>query len=937
MLGRRVETDAFRVLFEDLADGRGRCVLVEGEPGIGKTALLDAVLRQARTVTGLTVCAAACDELAAHTPLSVLLKALGPSSAADTERAERPDAAPGLPTAAAVERVFALIDRRSAEGPLVLAVDDLHAADEASLLVWQRLCAATARTPLLLIGTLRPVPRRNEIDRLRRILKDNSGVSISLDRLTAQDVATLAGHLLGAKPGPRLVERLASAGGNPLYVHELVDALSGSAAIVLEDGKAELPDAEPGAPTRTHGVVDSLAAAVADRLGFLGPETFEVLRTAALLGPEFAVTDLSAALGRPAGLLALAVQEAVAAGIVEPVGLRLRFRHGMLRQALHETIPGPERTALRRAAGRALIENAAPVERVAELIVGDLDAADGWETEWVAQHATELARRSPELAADVFEHILDHADLDAQCHAELRYQLADLCFLLARYERAAELAQQTRDHAQDPDRRGHATWIRANALRRLGLPDRHAETEPDADLPEIWQARLLATQPASPDDDAATHALAPAPAPAPALALALAPALARGEQLADPMTIAYALHTKASASFQASDIPACLDIADRALSAVGSLPEFTDVRILLSSLRISALADQDRFDEAAETLRAARAIDERVGSTRLAPYAVSAAELAYEQGRWDDALTELSAIRGVSPTALHPRHPDTVHGLSALIALHRDDQRTADRHLKALTDAATPTRTPTLATTTTTTTTTTPTPYALLARALNEERAGKSDAALAILRAILEPSYPYPHDRATALPTLVRLALAQDDAPTAARATATTATAHGYVAQWCSALVCDNPAQLAEAADHLRSVGRRPELAWALEDLAVLRIRDGAAPARTALAEALALSRECGAVWDVRRATARLRAHGVRLGNRTANRPRTGPQSLTETERRIAELVGQGMSNPDIAAFLSLSRRTVETHVSRILAKLGAKSRREVAGALLHE
>ena len=59
---------------------------------------------------------------------------------------------------------------------------------------------------------------------------------------------------------------------------------------------------------------------------------------AALLGPEFAVTDLSAALRRPAGLLALSVQEAVTAGIVEPVGLRLRFRHGLLRQALHDRV-----------------------------------------------------------------------------------------------------------------------------------------------------------------------------------------------------------------------------------------------------------------------------------------------------------------------------------------------------------------------------------------------------------------------------------------------------------------------------------------------------------------------------------------------------------------------------------------------------------------------
>jgi DNA-binding CsgD family transcriptional regulator len=852
VLGRHVELDAFRVLLEDLAGGRGRCVLVEGEPGIGKTALLDAALEQARTIPGITVCSAACDAVGSQAPLSVLLRALSPNS---------PPAPPeGLPLAAAVERVFALIDRRSAEGPLLLAIDDLHEADEASLLVWQRLCAATTRTPLLLVGTLRPVPRRTEVDRLRRILKDNAGVSLPLTPLAATDITTLAERLLGTPPGPRLAERLASAGGNPLYVHELV--------------KAELADAEPRSPAQP----DTLARAITNRLAFLGPETLEVLRAATLLGPEFAVTDLSAALHRPAGLLALAVQETVTAGIVEPVGLRLRFRHGLLRQALHETIPAHERTALRQAAARALMQNAAPVERVAELIIGDLDAADGWETDWVALHADDLVRRSPELAVQLFEHILGHADLDDDHQAALRDKLSDLYFTLARYDQAAELAEQILNHTHDPNRRGHATWIAANALARLG---RATEAEEDPQLPEIWQARLQARSPN---------------------------ALSRGEHLSDPMTIGYALYAQSQASFQASDMPGCLEAANRALTlgAISNHPSFTDLRILLSTLRISALTHVDRFDEATETLRTARAIDERVGQARLAPYAITAAELAYQQGRWDDALTELAAIRGVPAPTLHPRNPDAIHGLAALIAIRRDDQRKAEHHLNALTGTTSPT--------------------AILARALYEERAGQLDSALATLQTIPEA--------AAHRPLLVRLALAQNNRPLAAAATES---AQGYVAQWCSALMDNDPDQLSAPADHLRSVGRIPELAWALEDLAVLRIRDGAAPARRALAEARALSTEYGAAWDARRATARLRAHGVRPGNRTTNRPRTGPRSLTETERRIADLASQGMSNPDIAATMSLSRRTVETHISRILAKLGARSRREIAEALRPE
>ena len=204
MLGRRVELAAFQGLLADVAGGgRGRCVLVEGEPGIGKTALLTAVLRRAGTVPGLTVCAAAAAEPSARRPpLSVIFEALGtdPEPARPAEASEEPN-----PLAAyAVERVLALVERRLADGPLLLAVDDLHAADDASLLVWQRLYAVSTHAPLLLVGTLRPVPRRPPISRLRRILKDYAGLTLRLDRLAADDISELAAGIAGARPGPRL-------------------------------------------------------------------------------------------------------------------------------------------------------------------------------------------------------------------------------------------------------------------------------------------------------------------------------------------------------------------------------------------------------------------------------------------------------------------------------------------------------------------------------------------------------------------------------------------------------------------------------------------------------------------------------------------------------------------------------------------------------------
>jgi DNA-binding NarL/FixJ family response regulator len=124
-------------------------------------------------------------------------------------------------------------------------------------------------------------------------------------------------------------------------------------------------------------------------------------------------------------------------------------------------------------------------------------------------------------------------------------------------------------------------------------------------------------------------------------------------------------------------------------------------------------------------------------------------------------------------------------------------------------------------------------------------------------------------------------------------------------------------------------------LGQALEDLAVVRAADGdVAAARTALAEAVDIYAGLGAEWDMLRADARLRPYGVRRRRAGTRRPATGWAALTPTETKVAHLVGDGLSNPDIAKRLFLSRRTVQVHVSSILGKLQLRSRVEVAGQI---
>lgn len=135
------------------------------------------------------------------------------------------------------------------------------------------------------------------------------------------------------------------------------------------------------------------------------------------------------------------------------------------------------------------------------------------------------------------------------------------------------------------------------------------------------------------------------------------------------------------------------------------------------------------------------------------------------------------------------------------------------------------------------------------------------------------------------------------------------------------------------AVEHYRAAGPAVDLAGALEDLAVVLAGRDTAVCRAALNEAVELYAGFGATWDIRRTDARLRRQGIRRGVRGARTPRTvtGWAALTDTERRVAMLIAEGRSTVDIAAVMFLSRRTVQTHVSHVLAKLDLHSRVEFA------
>src|SRR5262249_26709549 len=124
---------------------------------------------------------------------------------------------------AAAEHVLALVDDICAAGPAVLVVDDLQWADAATVSVWHRLSRSVGQLPLLLVGTIRPVLRRDDVAVLCRAVAPQA--LLQMEPLSEPAVAALLGTLAGAAPGPLLLRLAAGAAGNPLYLTELVGAL----------------------------------------------------------------------------------------------------------------------------------------------------------------------------------------------------------------------------------------------------------------------------------------------------------------------------------------------------------------------------------------------------------------------------------------------------------------------------------------------------------------------------------------------------------------------------------------------------------------------------------------------------------------------------------------------------------------------------------------
>ena len=341
--GREAEQKIVRDLLRRTQRGAGGVVLVDGEPGIGKSLLLRDATDEAAE-RGFSLAAGAADQLGQAIPFFALGAALREPFAGLAAG----DLGRDLPDAAAwwISQTRTHLEQRAAVAPVLLCLDDLHWASPATLAVLRALPRDLKRSPVAWLLARSSTPQR-ATDYLFGQLEQDGAARVILAPLEQDAVTAMLIDAFGAPPDQGLADLAGGAAGNPALLAELLGGLRDDHAVQVAGGRAVLASAR--LPRRIHRLAQR-------RLDGLSPRARHLVVTAAVLGRAFRLEDAAEMLGQTPAALLPAVQEAMDAAIMTAAGDAFAFRHQLLRRAVGEMIPRPARNALHRQYGEILLD-----------------------------------------------------------------------------------------------------------------------------------------------------------------------------------------------------------------------------------------------------------------------------------------------------------------------------------------------------------------------------------------------------------------------------------------------------------------------------------------------------------------------------------------------------------------------------------------------------
>ncbi|MFY1679645.1 MULTISPECIES: helix-turn-helix transcriptional regulator [unclassified Streptomyces] len=815
----------------------------------------------------------------------------------------------------------------------LVVLDDLHLAGPAALTALCDTVVALRSRPILWLLSCTPVgdpagtrPAPTWPARLRgRLPVEAVG---ELEPLTGDALHDLVADCAGAPPGRDLLDLAESVDATPRAVIETVRGLVDDGVVRVVDGRARVFPDPAGGPVQAGEadvparVPDRFARVVLRDLRSLSGPTLKGLRLAAVLGSPFAPEELSAMLGEgPGGLLA-AVDEAVERRLLVCEERHLAFRTQPIWRVLLDSVPPPVCAMLRRQAAEALLSRPDGVARAALQLVRVARPGDTEDLRVIAEGSRRLLSGDPSTAAALASRCLELATESAE-RVRLARTAVDAFTRAGELTRAIAVARDTLDEVVRARDAGAGASARDVAALQASLSTASLLLGDAQQARRAARGALAAGEAGPPDHTAVVAQLATA------YLTGDRPSAERARRiLAAPdrharAVRAGALTFRAFGQWREGHVGAALGTL-REAAALGSGEEragFLDPRWFLAF----ALTRTGEFEEAGEVVERVGGRGAEAGTLSSAVGAVLRGPLHLAEGRLDEA----EASAGIGAGAGGPSVPMLAPQawlVSAHVALRRGALTRAREHVRVLeSDFPQPVSSPWWAARMLLS--------AQLSEALEDVR-GASDVLA----------------RVAARPGALRLLLLEDPAAAAwcvrcARAARLEDLVREVVAT-AELLRHHNrrvPAVVA-AATHARGLADGDPDALARADLLHRNPWAGAAAAEDRAAVLLDLGERDAAVAELDRAlsaygglggdrdSARVRARLRELGVRRrhwnhAKRPDSGWDSLTDTERRVAELVADGLTNQQTARRLFVSPHTVGFHLRQIYRKLGIRSR----------
>jgi DNA-binding CsgD family transcriptional regulator len=877
--------------------GQGALVVISGEPGIGKSALLRAVLEQA-TRAGFSVGSGKAeqgDQIAPGAPLLVSLRS-GQQPLLDgdafADLASLYDKPLWL-----VDRISALLEERALSASVLIAIDDVQWADRLTQFALRVLPARLAGSPVVWMVTSRWVPT-GPLDEIVAGLDDAVVTRIALGPLTRDDIGVLAADRLGAEPSEHVQDLLGRVGGNPFWAVQVLDGL----ARRRERGQG------------IGGVGDlhaELSAGVRDRIGGLSAAAAALVRLTAVWGRALDVSDAGRLLGNVSdaqvGMLA---REGADNGVLGSAEGEVFFPHDLVREAVYADIAPAERRTLHRACARYIVGDgrsalAAATHYRASAARNDEEAVLALE-----QAARECMASMPEQAAELAQQAFA---LTAQTHPLWLVAGTRTTETLVNVQREGEalaVADLLLGVAVEPEVIARIELQACRALWCLGdcveMERRARDTLARGGISSVTRAQL-----------SSARALAASRMESAARTEAMAQdALAEGRRLRDD----YSQRLAAVALIEAARSEGRHHLA---------LERFNELRRLSDSAyqaeEIRTLQHLDRYDDAEAMLAKIREVRDDVDT--LSP------AMLYAQMWQDHNLARFDAAEAGARTLLSLADETGNHGyrlsarmVLAAVATYRHEPAKATELLTPVGEVGE----------------SSPAPRLLLMQGWLKASTGDFDASLAILEPLLDGvgdfRDPWPWSPPW-MRILARIGLeagsrefarrAADIADLVAQRNPGVATLDG-TALHVRGLVAEDPGSLAEAVRTLRRSPRQLLLADALKDLgSMLLERQRTDEAVEALVEAAEIYQRLGAISGGRAMAKLFRRHGIR-GVRISQpvpRPPTGWDALTPTELRVVDLISAGHTNRSAAGRLGISPNTINTHLRAVFRKLDVKSR----------